>query len=68
MFQKERKIASWSLLGTSRGVKMISWGRLGALLGLSWGPLGPSWSHLEASESHHKRKGDKAEISDFLYF
>eukprot|EP00959_Pyramimonas_sp_CCMP1952_P326840 6841833-Pyramimonas_sp.AAC.1 len=38
-----------------------STGRIGAILGLSWGPLGPSRGHLEASRAHHRmRKGKEA--------
>ena len=47
-----------------------SWSPLGALLGPSWGPLGPllgpswaiSWGHLEASEAHRTRNGEKAKL------
>ena len=34
------------LLGRSSGALGRSWGALGALFCLSWGSLGPSWSHL----------------------
>ena len=39
---------------------------LGASSGRSWSPLGPSWGHLEASEAHRKRKGEKANVIDVL--
>ena len=55
-----------ALLGRSWAALGRSWGRPGALWGPFWGPLGPSWSHLEASDGHRKRKGEKANIIDFL--
>ena len=32
------------------------------------GSLGPAWGHLEASEAHRKRKGEKAEHIDFPWY
>ena len=50
--------ASWALLGPS-------WNPIGPLLGLSWAILGQSWGHLEASETHRKRKGENAKHRGF---
>eukprot|EP00959_Pyramimonas_sp_CCMP1952_P155433 3251995-Pyramimonas_sp.AAC.1 len=47
----------------------VSGGPLGAVLGAlgpSGGLLGPAWDHLEASEAHRKRNGEKAEIMHVL--
>ena len=52
-----RKVASWGPFGA---LLRLPWGRIGALLGPSWGPLGPGWSHREASRAHRKRNGEKA--------
>jgi hypothetical protein len=49
------------LLGRSWSARGRSWGRLGALLGPCWGS-GPSWGHLEASDGHRKRKGEKPKL------
>ena len=36
------------------------------VLGLSWGRLWPSWSHLEASRAHRKRKSEEAQNMCFF--
>ena len=58
-----RKIASWAPLGALLGALRDV---LGALLGRSWGRLGPSWDHIEASKAHRKRKGEEANNIGFF--
>ncbi len=58
------KIASWTHLGA---FLERSWDRLGGLLVPYWAPVGPSWSDVEASDGHRKRKSDNAENMDWPY-
>eukprot|EP00959_Pyramimonas_sp_CCMP1952_P273408 5714870-Pyramimonas_sp.AAC.1 len=44
-----------------------SWGRLGALLGVCGGPLGPSGSSLKASDNHRKRRAENATSNELSY-
>ena len=82
-FSEACLLAVWGLLEVFWGPLGLLGASLGSL-GASWGPpdglgghlgekgasprLGPSWSHLEVSEGHRKRKGEKATYLKFLRF
>ena len=57
--------ACWRSRGPSKGGGLdmsIRVPPLRPLLGPSWGPLGQYWSHIEASEAHQKRTGEKGQV------